>query len=115
MDGRPTWRFSGVHFHSNFNFSFLPRYLYDTPIWLAPECDGVRVFSNDRCEFVQKVPEVLVQIFQIGSTSPGAMLYDAMEHHQVFLAIRGYIMSNRKRVQKLMKIFGALEMISLPL
>ncbi|KAH3746297.1 vacuolar protein sorting-associated protein 16 [Pelomyxa schiedti] len=54
---------------------------YDQPLSLVPECDGVRVFSNETCEFVHKVPDVTVQIFQIGSTAPAAMLYDALEHY----------------------------------
>jgi len=58
------------------------KYSYDDPIVLVPEIDGVRIFSNERCEFVHRVPEVHVHIFQIGSTAPSAMLYDALEHYQ---------------------------------
>jgi hypothetical protein len=41
--------------------------------------DGVRIFSKDKCEFLQRVPPVVEEIFKIGSTSPPAMLYDAID------------------------------------
>lgn len=56
------------------------RYLYDEPIILIPECDGVRVLSNTRMEFLHRVPDSTESIFTIGSTSPAALLYDALDH-----------------------------------
>ncbi|KAL3508949.1 hypothetical protein ACH5RR_028350 [Cinchona calisaya] len=56
------------------------RYLYDEPILLIPECDGVRILSNINMEFLQRVPDSTVSIFQIGSTLPAALLYDALDH-----------------------------------
>ncbi|RIB09211.1 Vps16, C-terminal region-domain-containing protein, partial [Gigaspora rosea] len=56
------------------------RYPYDDAIYLITEIDGVRIFSSDRCEFLQKVPNVTEEIFKIGSTAPAAMLFDALEH-----------------------------------
>ncbi|PKA47623.1 hypothetical protein AXF42_Ash014819 [Apostasia shenzhenica] len=56
------------------------RYLYDEPIILIPEGDGVRILSNSVMEFLQRVPDSTVSIFQIGSTRPAALLYDALEH-----------------------------------
>jgi len=56
------------------------RYVYDEPIKLIPECDGVRILSNSTMEFLQRVPDSTVSIFQIGSTEPGALLYDALDH-----------------------------------
>lgn len=56
------------------------RYVYDEPIMLIPECDGVRVLSNTSMEFLQRVPDSTVSIFKIGSTSPAALLYDALDH-----------------------------------
>lgn len=55
-------------------------YTYDEPIVLIPECDGVRILSNSSMEFLQRVPDSTVSIFQIGSTSPAALLYDALDH-----------------------------------
>lgn len=55
------------------------RFSYDEPIVLTPECDGVRILSNTYMEFLQRVPDSTVSIFKIGSTSPAAMLYDALE------------------------------------
>lgn len=56
------------------------RYLYDEPVVLVPECDGVRILTNTSMEFLQLVPSSTVSIFKIGSTSPAALLYDALDH-----------------------------------
>lgn len=50
---------------------------YESPIHLVTEFDGVRVITNDSCEFLQRVPEANFDIFKIGSLTPSAMLYDA--------------------------------------
>lgn len=56
------------------------RYIYDEPIILIPECDGVRILSNTSLEFLHRVPDSTESIFKIGSTLPAALLYDALEH-----------------------------------
>ena len=33
-----------------------PRYYYDGWVHLLPDADGVRLITNDVCEFLQKVP-----------------------------------------------------------
>ncbi|CAG8504867.1 16310_t:CDS:10 [Funneliformis caledonium] len=58
------------------------KYSYDDTIYLVPEIDGVRVISSDKCEFLQKVPNVTEEIFKIGSTAPAAMLFDALENFE---------------------------------
>ena len=55
------------------------RWSYDEPIVLIPECDGVRILSNTYMEFLRRVPDSTVSIFKIGSTSPAAMLFDALD------------------------------------
>ncbi|XP_078439056.1 vacuoleless1 (VCL1) isoform X2 [Wolffia australiana] len=55
-------------------------YPYEEPLILIPECDGVRILSNSSMEFLQRVPDSTESIFQIGSTEPAALLYDALEH-----------------------------------
>ncbi|PRP78635.1 hypothetical protein PROFUN_13509 [Planoprotostelium fungivorum] len=50
---------------------------YEQPLFLSSECDGIRIITPDRSEFIQKVPDSNESIFSIGSTSPPAMLYDA--------------------------------------
>lgn len=56
------------------------KYFYDEPVVLIPECDGVRILSNSNMEFLQRVPDSTESIFKIGSTSPAALLYDALDH-----------------------------------
>eukprot|EP00003_Mantamonas_plastica_P023305 TRINITY_DN416_c0_g1_i1.p1 TRINITY_DN416_c0_g1~~TRINITY_DN416_c0_g1_i1.p1 ORF type:complete len:831 (-),score=270.28 TRINITY_DN416_c0_g1_i1:30-2522(-) len=58
------------------------KYTYDVPAFLAPELDGVRIVTNDACEFLQRVPNVTESIFKIGSTTPAATLFDALEHFE---------------------------------
>eukprot|EP00002_Diphylleia_rotans_P004919 TRINITY_DN1382_c0_g2_i1.p1 TRINITY_DN1382_c0_g2~~TRINITY_DN1382_c0_g2_i1.p1 ORF type:complete len:828 (-),score=186.60 TRINITY_DN1382_c0_g2_i1:1462-3921(-) len=55
------------------------KYTYEQPLVLVPEVDGVRIVSAEKTEFLQRVPNVTEDIFKIGSTSPSAMLYDAMD------------------------------------
>ncbi|KAF5731337.1 Vacuoleless1 (VCL1) isoform 2 [Tripterygium wilfordii] len=56
------------------------KYIYDEPMVFIPESDGVRILSNTSMEFLQRVPDSTVSIFKIGSTSPAALLYDALDH-----------------------------------
>ncbi|KAI8081330.1 Vps16, C-terminal region-domain-containing protein [Halteromyces radiatus] len=58
------------------------KFSYDDPIFLSSEIDGVRIMSNDKCELLQKVPAATEEIFKIGSTSPAAMLFDALDHYE---------------------------------
>ncbi|KAI5284783.1 hypothetical protein KEM54_001073 [Ascosphaera aggregata] len=54
-------------------------YFYDGRVHLVPEFDGVRLITNDACEFLQKVPRVTETLFKIGSSSPASVLLDAVE------------------------------------
>jgi hypothetical protein len=54
-------------------------YFYNSFVHLIPDVDGLRVLTNDVCEFVQKVPEASEEVFRLGSTSPGSVLLDAVE------------------------------------
>ncbi|XP_065851815.1 protein VACUOLELESS1 [Euphorbia lathyris] len=55
-------------------------YIYDEPLILIPESDGVRILTNTTMEFLQRVPDSTVTIFKIGSTSPASLLFDALDH-----------------------------------
>ena len=74
------------------------KYGYDGGVYMIPEVDGIRIISNELCEFfqvrcerlddnldmrVQKVPKDTENVFKSGSTQPPAMLYDAVEHFDV--------------------------------
>ncbi|KAI9491794.1 Vps16, C-terminal region-domain-containing protein [Zychaea mexicana] len=58
------------------------KFSYEDPIFMISEIDGVRIMSNDKCELLQKVPAATEEIFKIGSTSPAAMLFDALDHFE---------------------------------
>eukprot|EP00118_Oscarella_pearsei_P006071 m.27723 g.27723 ORF g.27723 m.27723 type:complete len:837 (+) comp30298_c0_seq2:46-2556(+) len=49
---------------------------------LISEPDGLRVVTNDLHEFVQKIPDVVQDVFAIGSDQPGAVLLDAFKEFE---------------------------------
>lgn len=57
---------------------------YSTPgrVHLMSESDGIRIINGSYSEFLQKVPPCVESIFRIGSSSPGAVLYDATELYE---------------------------------
>ncbi|OIW33776.1 vacuolar protein sorting-associated protein 16 [Coniochaeta ligniaria NRRL 30616] len=55
------------------------QFFYDNRIHLVPDIDGVRVISNNLCDFLQKVPDVTEEVFGIGTESPASVLLDAVE------------------------------------
>lgn len=58
----------------------LARYFYDSRVHLFPEHDGIRLFTSECCDFIQRVPSHCVQAFAPGSSSPAATLLEAIEH-----------------------------------
>jgi hypothetical protein len=42
------------------------KFSYDEALVLAPECDGVRVLTRSRHEFLQRVPEAVVSVCGVG-------------------------------------------------
>ncbi|KAL8683889.1 MAG: hypothetical protein Q9186_000232 [Xanthomendoza sp. 1 TL-2023] len=55
------------------------RYYFDGWVHLLPDVDGVRLVTNDICEFLQKVPDCTEDVFKPGSTSPASVLLDAVD------------------------------------
>ncbi|KAJ3186648.1 hypothetical protein HDU85_007468 [Gaertneriomyces sp. JEL0708] len=58
------------------------KYAYEGTVHLVSEIDGLRIISSDKCEFLHRVPSAIEDIFRIGSTAPGAILYDALDHFE---------------------------------
>ena len=54
------------------------KYYYDGWVHLLADVDGVRLITNDICEFLQKVPDATEDVFKLGSTSPASVLLDAV-------------------------------------
>lgn len=54
------------------------KYSYEQSLSLIAELDGVRIISGTQCEFLHRVPDATVDVFKIGSTTPAAMLLDAV-------------------------------------
>ncbi|MCJ1433241.1 hypothetical protein MMC27_002600 [Xylographa pallens] len=55
------------------------KYYYDGWVHLLADIDGVRLITNDICEFLQKVPEDTEEVFKLGSTAPASVLLDAVD------------------------------------
>ncbi|MCJ1394801.1 hypothetical protein MMC18_007681 [Xylographa bjoerkii] len=55
------------------------KYYYDGWVHLLADIDGVRLITNDVCEFLQKVPEDTEEVFKLGSTAPASVLLDAVD------------------------------------
>ncbi|KAL8914218.1 MAG: hypothetical protein Q9171_001089 [Xanthocarpia ochracea] len=55
------------------------RYYFDGWVHLLPDVDGVRLVTNDVCEFLRKVPDCTEDVFKLGSTSPASVLLDALD------------------------------------
>lgn len=53
------------------------KFYYDTWVHLLPDVDGIRLLTNDVCEYLQKVPDETVDVFRLGSDSPAANLLEA--------------------------------------
>ena len=67
-------------------------YYYNQGVWMVEDIDGLRIYSSNKCELLQKVPgitsrwchqlrgDVSRDTFKIGSTAPAAVLVDAVDH-----------------------------------
>ncbi|KAF2666531.1 vacuolar protein sorting-associated protein 16 [Microthyrium microscopicum] len=55
------------------------KYYYDGWVAVLPDIDGLRLVTNDVCEFLQRVPDVTLETFRLGSTSPASILLDAVD------------------------------------
>ncbi|KUJ22069.1 vacuolar protein-like protein sorting vps16 [Mollisia scopiformis] len=55
------------------------KYFYEGRVHLIADHDGVRLITNDVCDFLQKVPEVTDEVFRFGTESPASILLDAVE------------------------------------
>lgn len=55
------------------------QYFYEGKVHVISDHDGVRLLTNDVCDFVQKVPDVTDEVFRFGTESPASILLDAVE------------------------------------
>ncbi|KAJ2449915.1 Vacuolar protein [Coemansia sp. RSA 2336] len=60
-------------------FGALLTFAETLPVHLVQELDGVRMFTAEEHWFLSKVSEESKSVFQIGSTAPAALLYDAVD------------------------------------
>ncbi|KAH8812061.1 vacuolar protein-like protein sorting vps16 [Xylogone sp. PMI_703] len=55
------------------------KYFYNGRVHLIADYDGLRLVTNDVCDFIQKVPDVTDEIFRFETQSPASILLDAVE------------------------------------
>jgi hypothetical protein len=72
----------------------LQKFSYDGPLFLCTEVDGLRIFSNSECEFLQRVPAPVYDIFKIGSDTASANLFDSFSEFDRSNRINMTSMSN---------------------
>lgn len=59
------------------------RFIFDVPVFLVSESDSILLFSNYNVELLYRVPDVAVQIFQVGTQYPANMLFEAAKNYAV--------------------------------
>lgn len=50
---------------------------FDGDVYLVTEIDGLRIISNDKVEFLHRVPDCISEIFRLDAHGEAVMLYDA--------------------------------------
>ncbi|KAI9292478.1 hypothetical protein K502DRAFT_325777 [Neoconidiobolus thromboides FSU 785] len=63
-------------------FGHNEKFYYDSNIFISSEIDGANIISDYKLEFIQKVPDSSLNIFNIGSTHPSSLLFDALDHFE---------------------------------
>ncbi|KAI0405337.1 vacuolar protein sorting-associated protein [Xylaria palmicola] len=59
--------------------SAVTSFVYEGRVHVIADHDGVRLLTNDVCDFVQKVPDVTDAVFRYGTESAASVLLDAVE------------------------------------
>ena len=62
------------------------RFAYEGIVSLCSEIASVRIVSHDKYEILQKLATANEDVFKLGSTAPGAILYDANDHFEAFVS-----------------------------
>jgi len=57
-------------------------FVYQEPVKIVGDQDGVRIITKSKCEYFQRVPAVIEDIFKPASVAPHAMLVDALSYFQ---------------------------------
>ena len=59
------------------------KYNYDESVFLVQEVDCVRAITLQSMDIIQKVPQVVKDIFRINSTAAGSYLLEASKQYKV--------------------------------
>lgn len=54
------------------------KFFYEGRVHMIQDHDGVRILTNEVCDFLQKVPDVTDEVFRFGTESPASILLDAV-------------------------------------
>jgi hypothetical protein len=58
-------------------FGVYTNFTFDGPLNIVTECDGVRIYTNNSCQLMERIHDSTVSVFKIGSLEPCALLFDA--------------------------------------
>lgn len=58
-------------------------FFYEGRVHMIQDNDGVRILTNELCDFLQKVPDVTDEVFRFGTESPASILLDAVAQLEV--------------------------------
>lgn len=59
------------------------KFFYEGRVHMIQDHDGVRILTNEVCDFLQKVPDVTDEVFRFGTESPASILLDAVAQLEV--------------------------------
>lgn len=59
------------------------KFFYEGRVHMLQDHDGVRIITNEVCDFLQKVPEVTDEVFRFGTESPASILLDAVAQLEI--------------------------------
>lgn len=59
------------------------KYFYDGRVHMIQDHDGVRILTNELCDFLQKVPDVTEEVFRFGTESAASILLDAVAQLEI--------------------------------
>lgn len=59
------------------------KFFYEGRVHMIQDHDGVRLLTNEVCDFLQKVPDLTDEVFRFGTESPASILLDAVAQLEV--------------------------------
>eukprot|EP00770_Monocercomonoides_exilis_P011346 MONOS_11290.1-p1 / transcript=MONOS_11290.1 / gene=MONOS_11290 / organism=Monocercomonoides_exilis_PA203 / gene_product= Homotypic fusion and vacuole protein sorting (HOPS) complex component Vps16B / transcript_product= Homotypic fusion and vacuole protein sorting (HOPS) complex component Vps16B / location=Mono_scaffold00559:12111-15868(-) / protein_length=778 / sequence_SO=supercontig / SO=protein_coding / is_pseudo=false len=73
----------------------------DTPVFLSPECDGVRIYRRTDASFLSPLHRCVSELTEVGTMSPGALLLETYQRfHAESAELFTYLTATRKSLDQ---------------